>query len=102
MVDRPDDLKIGIYSSAITFGRLDITAIMFFYGLMLALLAYAGSLISLGMFYYMGLIVALGIAIYHFSLIRNRHPASCFKAFLHNNWLGAAVFLGIVANYLMH
>lgn len=101
MVDRPDDLKIGIYSSAITFGRLEVVAIMTFYGVMLALLAYVGSLIGLGMPYFIGLIVALGIAIYHFSLIRNRQPANCFKAFLHNNWLGAVVFMGIAANYLI-
>ena len=101
MVDRPDDLKIGIYSSAITFGRLEVVAIMTFYGVMLALLAYVGSLIGLGMPSFIGLIVALGIAIYHFSLIRNRQPANCFKAFLHNNWLGAVVFMGIAANYLI-
>ncbi len=101
MVDRPDDLKIGIYSSAITFGRLEVIAIMAFYGVMLALLAYIGDLLNLGMPYYISLIVALGLAIYHFSLIRDRQPASCFKAFLHNNWLGAVVFIGIVANYLM-
>ncbi len=101
MVDRPDDLKIGIYSSAITFGRLEVIAIMAFYGVMLALLAYIGDLLNLGMPYYIGLIVALGLAIYHFSLIRDRQPASCFKAFLHNNWLGAVVFIGIVANYLI-
>jgi 4-hydroxybenzoate polyprenyltransferase len=101
MVDRPDDLKIGIYSSAITFGRLEVVAIMTFYGVMLALLTYVGSLLNLGMPYSIGLIVALGLAIYHFSLIRNRQPANCFKAFLHNNWLGAVIFIGIVANYLI-
>lgn len=101
MVDRLDDLKIGIYSSAITFGRLEVVAIMTFYGVMLALLAYIGSLLNLGMPYSIGLIVALGIAIYHFSLIRNRQPANCFKAFLHNNWLGAVIFIGIFANYLI-
>ncbi len=101
MVDRKDDLKIGIYSSAITFGSLEVVAIMTFYGVMLALLAYVGSLLNLGMPYSIGLIVALGIAIYHFSLIRNRQPANCFKAFLHNNWLGAVIFIGIVANYLI-
>ena len=101
MVDRKDDLKIGIYSSAITFGSLEVVAIMTFYGVMLALLAYVGSLLNLGMPYSIGLIVALGIAIYHFSLIRNRQPANCFKAFLHNNWLGAVIFIGIFANYLI-
>jgi 4-hydroxybenzoate polyprenyltransferase len=101
MVDRPDDLKIGIYSSAITFGRLEVIAIMAFYGVMLALLAYIGDLLNLGMPYYISLIVLLGLAIYHFSLIRDRQPARCFKAFLHNNWLGAVVFIGIVANYFI-
>ena len=100
MVDREDDLKIGIYSSAITFGRFEVIAIMFFYSLMLTLLLVVGRLENLGIFYYVGLLMALGIAIYHFFLIKNREPTLCFKAFLHNNWLGAIIFVGILGHYL--
>jgi 4-hydroxybenzoate polyprenyltransferase len=97
MVDRADDLKIGIKTSAITFGRHDITAVMICYGITLALLAYIGWKIHLYWPYYLGLAAAAGVAGYHYTLIRERDPARCFKAFLHNNWFGAAVFAGMVA-----
>jgi 4-hydroxybenzoate polyprenyltransferase len=100
MVDREDDLKIGIKTSAITFGRFDVMAVMASYGASLLLLALAGHQLNMGKLFYLGLIVAAGIAVYHYSLIRDRQPAKCFKAFLHNNWLGAAVFAGIVLDYL--
>jgi 4-hydroxybenzoate polyprenyltransferase len=100
MVDREDDFKIGIKTSAITFGRYDVAAVMACYGLSLLLLALAGHQLNMGKVYYLGLIVAAGIAAYHYSLIRDRQPAKCFRAFLHNNWLGAAVFAGIVLDYL--
>jgi len=100
MVDREDDLKIGIHSSAITFGRFEVIAIMFFYSLMLTLLVIVGRLENLGICYDIGLLAALCIAIYHFSLIKNREPNLCFKAFLHNNWLGAVIFVGILGQSL--
>ena len=100
MVDRPDDLKIGIKTSAITFGRFDVAAVMFCYGLTLALLAWVGWLEQLAWPYYLGLLAAAGVAGYHYSLIRERAPAKCFKAFLHNNWFGAAVFAGLAASLL--
>jgi 4-hydroxybenzoate polyprenyltransferase len=98
MVDRADDLKIGIKTSAITFGRHDITAVMICYGITLALLGFVGWELHLGWPYYLGLAAAAGIAGYHYTLIRDRDPARCFKAFLHNNWFGAAVFAGLVAS----
>lgn len=98
MVDRDDDLNIGIRSSAIFFGRFDVIAIMVCYTAMLLLLAGVGILLGLKWLYYVGLLVAGGIAGYHYFLIRSRERAACFKAFLHNNWLGAAIFLGIFAN----
>jgi 4-hydroxybenzoate polyprenyltransferase len=101
MVDRPDDLKIGIKTSAITFGRLDVFAVMFCYGLFLACMLWVGVLEGLGTFYYLGLGAAATIALYHFTLIRGRDRARCFKAFLHNNWLGLAVFAGIVLDSLV-
>jgi 4-hydroxybenzoate polyprenyltransferase len=100
MVDREDDLKIGIKTSAITFGRFDVAAVMLCYLLMLATLTGVGLWLRMGVFYYGGLAVAAGIAVYHYTLIRNRERERCFKAFLHNNWLGAAVFAGIVLDYL--
>jgi 4-hydroxybenzoate polyprenyltransferase len=96
MVDREDDLRIGIKTSAITFGRCDVAAVMLCYIATLALLAGLGWQLQYGAFYFGGLIVAAGIAGYHYTLIRGRERMKCFKAFLHNNWLGAAVFAGIV------
>jgi len=95
MVDREDDLKIGIKTSAITFGRYDVLAVMLCYATSLVLLAYVGWRLHLGWFYYAGLAAAAGVAAYHYTLIRGRDRARCFKAFLHNNWFGAAVFAGI-------
>jgi 4-hydroxybenzoate polyprenyltransferase len=98
MVDREDDLKIGIRTSAITFGRFDVLAVMLCYAATLALLAWVGRLYHLGMPFYAGLGVAGGIALYHYTLIRGRDRAQCFKAFLHNNWLGAVVCAGLLAD----
>lgn len=103
MVDREDDLKIGIRTSAITFGRYDVLAVMLCYAASLILLAYAGRQLNLGWAYYAGLILAAGIAAYHYTLIRDRDRSKCFKAFLHNNWFGAAVFAGIALDlYLLN
>jgi len=97
MVDRDDDMRIGIRTSAITFGRFDVLAVMICYALTLAILAYVGRIMHYGMFYYAGLVAAAAIAGYHYTLIRGRERMPCFKAFLHNNWFGAAVFAGIIA-----
>jgi 4-hydroxybenzoate polyprenyltransferase len=101
MVDREDDLKIGIKTSAITFGRYDVAAVMLCYGLTLALLVVVGWKLHLGWPFHLGLAAAAGVAGYHYTLIRGREPARCFKAFLHNNWFGAAVFAGIAASFLL-
>ena len=101
MVDRADDVKIGIKTSAITFGRFDVAAVMLCYGVTLALIAGVGVALQRGWAFYAGLGVAAAIAAYHFTLIRQRDPARCFKAFLHNNWIGASVFAGIVADFLL-
>ena len=99
MVDREDDLKIGIRTSAITFGRYDVLAVMVAYGLTLALLAGVGVYLNMGLPYYAGLAVAAGIAGYHYTLIRDRERLACFKAFRHNNWFGAAIFAGLVVQF---
>lgn len=96
MVDREDDLKIGIRTSAITFGRFDVLAVMFCYTISLGLIAVTGWQLGLGAGFYAGLVIAAGIAFYHWTLIRHRERMACFAAFRHNNWLGAAVFAGIV------
>ncbi len=102
MVDRADDLKIGIKTSAITFGRFDVAAVMLCYGITLALLGLVGRQLHLAWPYYLGLAAAAGVAAYHYTLIRTREPARCFKAFLHNNWFGGAVFVGMVAGLSPH
>jgi 4-hydroxybenzoate polyprenyltransferase len=99
MVDREDDLKIGIKTSAITFGRFDVLAVMLCYAISIGILFGVGKFLHMGGLYYAGLLVALAIAAYHYTLIRKRERDQCFKAFLHNNWLGAAVFAGIALDY---
>ena len=99
MVDRDDDVKIGIRSSALFFGRYDVAAIMGCYVFMLAILGGVGWHAGLGWPYFAGLAIAAAIALYHYTLIRERERGKCFKAFLHNNWLGAAIFAGLVTSY---
>ena len=101
MVDYQDDLKIGIKTSAITFGKFALVAVACCYGAMLILLAWVGLRLHMGWPYYAGLGIALTLACYHLWLIRGRDPHACFRAFLHNVWIGAAVFAGIVANFLL-
>ena len=102
MVDRDDDTRLGIHSSALFFGQYDVLAVMASYAATLIILAVAGNIQHFGMAYYLGLLVATGIAAYHYTLIRNRQREACFRAFLHNNWFGVSVFAGIVLDYLQH
>jgi len=99
MVDRDDDVRLGIHSSALFFGKYDVAAVMACYIITLALLAWVGQVTGSGWMYYAGLLVAAGIALYHYTLIKNKSREACFAAFLHNNWFGAAVFVGIVLDY---
>ncbi len=99
MVDRDDDMRIGIRSSALLFGRYDVTIIMACYAGMLAILSWVGARLGLHWPFYAGLLAAAGLAIYHYSLIRSRTRDACFRAFLHNNWLGAAIFAGLALSY---
>ncbi len=100
MVDRNDDLKIGIKTSAITFGRFDVLAVMLCYAATLAILAGVGMHLQLGFAYYAGLVVSAGIMGLHYTWIRGRERMACFKAFLHNNYVGMALFAGIVLDSL--
>jgi 4-hydroxybenzoate polyprenyltransferase len=99
MVDRDDDLRIGIKTAAITFGQREVLAVMISYGAMLVLLAGIGLQRHAGAAYYLGLSAAAGLMAYHYRLIRDRDREACFRAFNHNTWVGAAVFAGIVADF---
>ncbi len=99
MVDRDDDLKIGIKTSAITFGRYDVAIVMLCYAVFLLLWLVCGWHLGLRYWYVAGLLVAAGCAVYHYTLIRARERMPCFAAFRHNNWLGAAVFAGVVLDF---
>jgi len=101
MVDRDDDLKLGLKTSAITFGRYDVAIIMLCYLLHLMVWLTVGLHFHLGIWFLLGLAVAAGCAVYHYFLIRSRERAPCFAAFRHNNYLGAAVFAGIALDYAL-
>jgi 4-hydroxybenzoate polyprenyltransferase len=101
MVDRDDDLKIGIKTSAITFGRFDVAAVMLCYAATLAIILVVGWHAGLRGWFVSGLLAAAVCAGYHFRLIRNRERTGCFAAFRHNNWLGALVFAGIAMDYAL-
>lgn len=101
MVDRDDDLRIGIKTSAITLGRFDVAGVMLFYGVYLAIWAALGAQLQMGWPYFAGLAVAACIAGWHYTLIRDRSRDGCFKAFRVNHWLGFAVFAGVLADSLL-
>jgi len=101
MVDRDDDLKIGIKSTAILFGEMDRVLIGIIQLLVVISLLMVGLRLNMSWPFYLGLVIASGLAIYEQKLIFSRSKEGCFKAFLHNNWFGMVVFLGIVGNYLI-
>ena len=101
MVDRDDDLRLGIKTSAIFFGRLDIVAIMVCYAVYIAGMAWVGETRFFGPFYFGGLALAALIALWHWWMIHDRSREGCFRAFLHNHWFGLAVFCGIVLDFGM-
>ena len=95
MVDRDDDIGIGIRTSALTLGRFDVAGVMAFYAAYLAIWALLGRQLGFGWAYFAGLAVAAALALWHFTLIRGRSREGCFKAFRLNHWLGFAVFAGV-------
>ncbi len=97
MVDREDDLKLGIRTSALTFGRHDVAAVMASYALFLLIWLGVGLYLDLGWPFVLGACVAAAMAGWHWTLIRAREPARCFRAFRHNHWLGFALLVGVVA-----
>jgi 4-hydroxybenzoate polyprenyltransferase len=101
MVDRDDDLKIGIQTSAITLGRFDVAGVMLFYGVYLAIWAALGVHLRFGSAYFAGLGAGVAIAAWHFTLIRDRSRDGCVRAFRLNHWLGFAVFAGVVVDHVV-
>lgn len=102
IVDKPDDLKIGIQTSAITFGRFDVLGVMVCHACFIVIMLIIGQLQQMNLAYYAGLMVATGLIMYQYTLIRNRDRALCFKAFLHNNWVGMVVFVGIALDFFIY
>jgi 4-hydroxybenzoate polyprenyltransferase len=96
MVDRDDDLRLGLRPSAITFGQFDVAAIAISYGMLFLSQLWVAQLASLSNYFLLGWFPALACAIYHVKLVSTRNRDNCFKAFRHNNWLGGFLFLGIV------
>lgn len=101
MVDRDDDIKIGIKSSALFFGKHDVLAIMICYAVMLGIFVYVGMLLGFGTYYFIGLALALGLIFWQYQMIKARIKSNCFKAFLNNNWIGLVITLGLVAEYYL-
>jgi len=99
MVDRDDDLTIGIRTSAITFGRFDVAAVALCYALYVAGMVWVGIERAMGPIYFAAVAVAGAIAVHHLQLIRGRERMACFRAFLHNHWLGLVIFAGIALDY---
>lgn len=100
MVDRVDDVKIGVKSTAILLGKYDVAIIFFLQIVMLMLLFALGIFFQLQTFYYYSLIIIAILFLYQQHLIKNRDPAQCFRAFLNNHWVGMVIFLGILSSYL--
>ncbi|MBY0346320.1 MAG: 4-hydroxybenzoate octaprenyltransferase [Neisseriaceae bacterium] len=101
LVDRPDDIKLGIRTSAITFGRHVMPAILMFHGLFLGLMLVLGVLTSLRWPYWLSLFLVATLIAKQIQDIKSNDPQLCFQAFLHNNRIGCVVFLGLSGHYLM-
>ena len=101
MVDRNDDLKIGIRTSAITLGRFDVIGVMAFYAAFVLIWGAIGVQLGLRWPYFAGLAFAAALAAWHFTLIRDRSREGCFRAFRLNHWLGFAIFAGVVAHHAL-
>lgn len=98
MVDREDDARVGVKSSALLLGRWDVAGVMAAHGIFLLLMAFIGFWQRLGWFYGAGIAVAAGLVVYQYRLIRHRSRDGCFKAFLNNNFVGLAIFAGLTAD----
>jgi 4-hydroxybenzoate polyprenyltransferase len=101
MVDREDDAKLGLKSSAILLGRYDVAGVMIAHALFLLVMLAVGYERQLGALYYVGLAAAAGLMGYQYRLIRGRGREDCFKAFLNNNWVGLAIFAGLALDLFL-
>lgn len=99
MVDRADDIKAGVKSTAVLFGRYDCILVGVFQGLALIFFACLGRFLNMGMYYHIALLVVAALFIYHQYLIKNRMPTQCFKAFKHNHYVGMILFLGVLFSF---
>ncbi len=99
IADRADDLKIGIKTSAITFGRFDVAAILICHGVFMAMMGGVGGAAGRGEVYFAGLAIVLLLVIDQYRRIRNRDPQACFAAFLANNRIGAVIFAALLGDY---
>jgi 4-hydroxybenzoate polyprenyltransferase len=99
MVDRDDDIKVGIRTSALTFGRFDVVAVALCYTVYLGAMATIGVHIAMGAIYFVGLAIASILALRHLAWIRLRERDQCFRAFIDNHWLGFVVFVGIALDF---
>ena len=99
MVDRDDDMKLNLKSSALLFGVFDVAVAMLCHGIFIALMAGVGVWLKLGLLYFLGLVLALALIACQYQLIKNREGERCFKAFMNNNWVGAAIFAGLALDY---
>lgn len=98
MVDRDDDMKLGLKSSAILLGRLDVAGVMACHTIFLVMMIVVGAWQLLGVLYYLGIFIAAGCVRYQFGLIQTRERDACFRAFLNNNWVGFAIFAGLATD----
>ena len=101
MVDRDDDLRIGMKTSAITFGRFDVAIVMACYAMFLVVWTAVGAGMGLGPVFCLAIAAAAAQAVWHWRLIRDRTREGCFKAFRLNHWLGCTVFAGVAAGYAL-
>ena len=99
MVDRDDDMKLNLKSSALLFGVFDVALTMLFHGLFIAVMVGIGLWLKLGLVYFLGLVLAVLLIAGQFQMIKHRDRERCFKAFMNNNWVGAAVFAGLALDY---
>jgi 4-hydroxybenzoate polyprenyltransferase len=99
MIDREDDLQIGVKSTAILFGDADKLIIGVIQITFLLTMLIIGNKLELSSYYYLGLVVATGLIVYQHKLIRDREPEQCLKAFLNNHWIGVAIFAGVILHY---
>ncbi len=101
MVDREDDLALGMKSTAILFGESDRQIVGLIQVMVLVCLLMIGHQAELGVIYYLGVLLAAGLVVYQQYLIRFREREACFQAFLNNNWFGVVIFLGILFDYML-